>query len=88
MNRTLAKAGDGCNFRFSRTGLPIRRHGRTERLWVDGRPMSTYKYEGQSGFHAHEGRGELELPKMIETDYPDLDETTRSLITINLEAMP
>jgi hypothetical protein len=50
--------------------------------------MSTYKYEGQSGFHAREGRGELELPKMIETDYPDPDETTRSLITINLEAMP
>src|SRR5580765_2358914 len=45
MNRTLAKAGDGCNFRLRRTCLPIRRHGRTERFWVDGRSMSTYKYE-------------------------------------------
>src|SRR4026208_2048149 len=34
MIRTLAKAEDGCNFRFVRTGSPIRRHGRTERLWV------------------------------------------------------
>jgi hypothetical protein len=39
-------------------------------------------------FMLHEGRGELELPKLIETDYPDPDEAMRPMITINLEAMP
>src|SRR5712692_9209626 len=39
MSRTLAKAGDGCNFRFGKDLLARTPSWRGEIFWVDGHPL-------------------------------------------------
>jgi len=46
MIRTLAKAGEGCNFWFGEKKFARTLLGQGERFGVDGHSVSTYKYDG------------------------------------------